>query len=164
MVNAYDVVATIKGSEYPDEWVMRGNHHDGWVNGADDPLSGQSAMIEEAKGLGDLLKTGWKPKRTIVYCAWDGEEPGLIGSTEYVEDHDKELQQKAVVYINSDDISRGFFNAGGSHALEKFVGEVADGITDPETNVTVAERKRARALVNVATVKAKKEILDRKVE
>ncbi len=162
MVTAYDVIGMIKGSTYPDEWVMRGNHHDAWVNGADDPLSGQSAMLDEAKGLGDLLKTGWQPKRTIVYCAWDGEEPGLIGSTEFAEDHDKELQQKAVVYINSDDISRGFFHAGGSHALEKFVGEVADGIVDPETNVSVAERNRARALVNAATVKAKKEILDRK--
>jgi N-acetylated-alpha-linked acidic dipeptidase len=164
MVTAYDVIGTIKGSDFPDEWVMRGNHHDAWVNGADDPLSGQSALLDEAKGLGDLLKTGWKPKRTIVYCAWDGEEPGLIGSTEYVEDHDKELQQKAVVYINSDDISRGFFSAEGSHALEKFVDEVADGVTDPETNVSVLERKRARAVVNATTVRAKKEILDRKTD
>jgi N-acetylated-alpha-linked acidic dipeptidase len=164
MVTAYDVIGMIKGSTYPDEWVMRGNHHDGWVNGADDPLSGQSSLLDEAKGLGDLLKTGWKPKRTIVYCAWDGEEPGLLGSTEFAEDHDKELQQKAVVYINSDDISRGFFNAGGSHALEKFVGEVADGITDPETNVPVAQRKRSHELINATTVKAKKEIMDRTTE
>ncbi|MDB4925461.1 transferrin receptor-like dimerization domain-containing protein [Mucilaginibacter sp.] len=164
MVTAYDVIGTIKGSTYPDEWVLRGNHHDGWVNGADDPLSGQSSLLDEAKALGDMLKTGWKPKRTIVYCAWDGEEPGLLGSTEYVEDHDKELQQKAVVYINSDDISRGFYHAGGSHALEKFIGEVSEGITDPETNVTVAERKKAHEVVNAATSKAKKEILDRKTD
>ena len=162
MVTAYDVVATIKGSEYPDEWVLRGNHHDGWVNGADDPLSGQSALIEEAKGLGDLLKTGWKPKRTIVYLAWDGEEPGLIGSTEYAEDHDKELQQKAVVYINSDDISKGYYNASGSHALEGFVDEIGQSVIDPETGVTVNERKKARQITNAATVKAKKEIMDRK--
>jgi N-acetylated-alpha-linked acidic dipeptidase len=161
MVTAYNVVGVIKGSIYPDEWVMRGNHHDAWVNGADDPLSGLSPLLDEAKALGDLLKTGWKPKRTIVYCAWDGEEPGLIGSTEYVEDHDKELQQKAVVYINSDDISRGFFSAGGSHALEKFVGEVAESVIDPQTNVTIAARKKARELVNASTVKAKKEIMDR---
>lgn len=162
MVNAYDVVATIKGSEYPDEWVLRGNHHDGWVNGADDPLSGQSALIEEAKGLGDLLKTGWRPKRTIVYCAWDGEEPGLIGSTEFAEDHDKELQQKAVVYINSDDISRGFYGASGSHALEGFMDEIGESVIDPETGVTVNARKKARQIVNATTVKAKKEIMDSK--
>jgi N-acetylated-alpha-linked acidic dipeptidase len=160
MVNAYDVVATIKGSEYPDEWVLRGNHHDGWVNGADDPLSGQSALIEEAKGLGDLLKTGWRPKRTIIYCAWDGEEPGLIGSTEFAEDHDKELQQKAVVYINSDDISKGFYSASGSHALEGFVDEIGESVIDPETGVTVNARKKARQIVNATTVKAKKEIMD----
>jgi N-acetylated-alpha-linked acidic dipeptidase len=164
MVTAYDVIGTIKGSAYPDEWVLRGNHHDGWVNGADDPLSGQSALLDEAKALGDLLKTGWKPKRTIVYCAWDGEEPGLIGSTEFVEDHDKELQQKAVVYINSDDISRGFYHAGGSHALESFMGEVSESVIDPETNVTVKERKKANEIVNAATSKAKKEIMDRKTD
>jgi N-acetylated-alpha-linked acidic dipeptidase len=162
MVTAYDVVATIKGSEYPDEWVMRGNHHDGWVNGADDPLSGQSALIEEAKGLGDLLKTGWRPKRTIVYCAWDGEEPGLIGSTEYAEDHDKELQQKAVVYINTDDISKGFMSASGSHALETFVDEVGNSVIDPETGVTVNERRKARQLTGTGTAKSKKEMLDNK--
>jgi len=162
MVTAYDVVATIKGSEFPDEWVMRGNHHDGWVNGADDPLSGQSAMIEEAKGLGDLLKTGWRPKRTIVYCAWDGEEPGLIGSTEYAEDHDKELQQKAVVYINTDDISKGYYSASGSHALEGFVDEIGESVIDPETGVTVNARKKGRQIVNATTVRAKKEIMDSK--
>jgi N-acetylated-alpha-linked acidic dipeptidase len=162
MVTAYDVVGTIKGSEFPDEWVMRGNHHDGWVNGADDPLSGQSALVEEAKALGDLLKTGWKPKRTIVYLAWDGEEPGLIGSTEYAEDHDKELQQKAVVYINTDDISRGYYNASGSHALEGFMEEVSQSVIDPETGITVGDRKKAHEVVNATTVKAKKEILDRK--
>lgn len=164
MVTAYDVIGTIKGSTYPDEWVLRGNHHDAWVNGADDPLSGQSALLDEAKALGDLLKTGWKPKRTIVYCAWDGEEPGLIGSTEFVEDHDKELQQKAVVYINSDDISRGFYHAGGSHALESFMGEVSESVIDPETNVTVKERKKAYDIVNASTPKAKKEIIDRKTD
>ncbi len=162
MVTAYDVVATIKGSEFPDEWVLRGNHHDAWVNGADDPLSGQSALIEEAKGLGDLLKTGWKPKRTIVYLAWDGEEPGLIGSTEYAEDHDKELQKKVVVYINSDDISKGYMSAGGSHALEGFVDEIGETVIDPETGVTVNERKKARQITNAATAKAKKDIMDRK--
>jgi len=162
MVTAYDVVAKIKGSKYPDEWVMRGNHHDAWVNGAGDPISGQSAMLDEAKALGDLLKTGWKPKRTIVYCSWDGEEPGLIGSTEFAEDHDKELQQKAVVYINSDGNGRGFYNAGGSQALENFMNEITAGVNDPQTNVSVQDRRRAAELVRAKTVKDKKEIIDNK--
>ncbi|MDR3696750.1 transferrin receptor-like dimerization domain-containing protein [Mucilaginibacter sp.] len=164
MVQAYDVIAKIKGSEFPDEWVMRGNHHDAWVNGAGDPISGQSAMLDEAKALGDLLKTGWKPKRTIVYCSWDGEEPGLVGSTEYVEDHDKELQQKAVVYINSDGNGRGFYGGGGSQALENFMDEITHTVIDPQTNVSVFDRKRARELVDAASVKDKKEIMARKVE
>jgi len=164
MVQAYDVIAKIKGSEFPDEWVMRGNHHDAWVNGAGDPISGQSAMLDEAKALGDLLKNGWKPKRTIVYCSWDGEEPGLIGSTEYAEDHDKELQQKAVVYINSDDNGRGFYGGGGSQALEPFMDEITQTITDPQTKVSIFDRKRARELVTAGSVKDKKEIMARKVE
>jgi len=164
IVPAYDVIATIKGSEFPDEWVMRGNHHDAWVNGANDPISGQSAMLDEVKALGDLLKTGWKPKRSIVYCSWDGEEPGLLGSTEFLEDHIKELQQKAVVYINSDDNTRGFLGAGGSHALETFMTEVSQSVLDPETGVSVYERRRARALVNVKTDTARKELLKRKID
>jgi len=162
MVPAYDLIAKIKGSVWPDEWVMRGNHHDAWVNGAGDPLSGQSAMLDEAKALGDLLKTGWRPKRTIVYCSWDGEEPGLIGSTEFAETHDKELQQKAVIYINSDGNGRGFYGGGGSQALEHFMDEITQNVTDPETNVSVFDRKKARELVDAKTVKDKKEILDRK--
>lgn len=162
MVPAYDVIAKIKGSVWPDEWVMRGNHHDAWVNGAGDPLSGQVAMLDEAKALGDLLKTGWKPKRSIVYCSWDGEEPGLLGSTEFAETHDKELQEKAVVYINSDGNGRGFYNGGGSQALETFMDEITQNVNDPQTNVSVFDRKRARELVNAASAKDKKEILARK--
>lgn len=164
MVPAYDVIAQIKGSTYPDEWVMRGNHHDAWVNGANDPISGQAAMIEETKALGDLLKTGWKPKRSIIYCSWDGEEPGLLGSTEFAEDHDKELQQKAVVYINSDSNGRGFLGAGGSQALESFIDEITRGITDPQTKVSVFDRKKAMELVNAKSTSDKKEILERKGE
>jgi N-acetylated-alpha-linked acidic dipeptidase len=162
MVQAYDVIAKIKGSVWPDEWVMRGNHHDAWVNGASDPISGQSAMLDEAKALGDLLKTGWKPKRTIVYCSWDGEEPGLVGSTEFAETHDKELQQKAVVYVNSDSNGRGFLGSGGSQALETFMDEITRYVTDPQTNVSVYDRKKAQELVNASSAKDKKEILDRK--
>ncbi|CAN5647868.1 transferrin receptor-like dimerization domain-containing protein [soil metagenome] len=161
MVPCYDVIATIKGSELPDEWIIRGNHHDAWVNGAQDPISGQAALLEEAKSIGELLKTGWKPKRTLKYCAWDGEEPGLIGSTEWVEDHAKELQEKCVLYINSDGYGRGFLFAGGSHALETFMTEVASGVNDPQTNVTVLERLKAQRVVNAASVKEKKEALSK---
>ncbi len=164
IVPAYDVIATIKGAEFPDEWVMRGNHHDAWVNGANDPISGQSAMLDEAKAMGDLLKAGWRPKRTIVYCSWDGEEPGLLGSTEFLEDHIKELQQKAVVYINSDENARGFLGAGGSHALERFMTEVSQSVKDPQTGVSVYERKRAHELLGAATDTAKKELLKRKID
>ena len=115
---ANNVIARLPGSTYPDEWIVRGNHHDAWVNGAQDPGSGMSAELEEARALGELVKRGWRPKRTIVYAAWDGEEQGLLGSTEWVEDHEQELRDKAAVYINTDGNGRGFLNAGGSHALE----------------------------------------------
>jgi N-acetylated-alpha-linked acidic dipeptidase len=145
-----DVIARLPGSQWPDEWVIRGNHHDGWVNGAGDPLSGMSAMLEEARGVSELVKTGWKPKRTMIYCAWDGEEPGLLGSTEWVEYHGDELRQKAVVYINSDGNGRGFFGAEGSHALEPFMNEVARDVTDPETGISIGERMHSLELVNAA--------------
>ena len=139
-----DVIARIPGSAYPDEWIIRGNHHDAWVNGADDPLSGQIALLEEARAAGALLKQGWKPKRTIIFCAWDGEEPGLLGSTEWAETHAAELQEKGAVYINSDSNGRGFLEAEGSHTLEKFVNSVAREIQDPETKMTVAQRLQLR--------------------
>ena len=162
IVPCYDVIATIKGSQYPDEWVIRGNHHDAWVNGADDPISGQAALLEEAKSIGELLKTGWRPKRTIVYCAWDGEEPALLGSTEFAEDHAKELQQKAIVYINSDDNGRGFLFADGSHALETFMTEVARDVTDPQTNISVLERLKARQIIDASSTKAKQDAMQKK--
>jgi N-acetylated-alpha-linked acidic dipeptidase len=163
MKELHDVIAKLPGSEWPDEWVIRGNHHDGWVNGAGDPLSGQSAMLEEARAVGELVKTGWKPKRTIVYCAWDGEEPGLLGSTEWVEEHAAELQKKAVVYINSDGNGRGYLGVEGSHALEPFMNEVARDVLDPETHLSVAERMHSRELVNAANAgKLKKDMLAKK--
>jgi len=161
MVPCYDVIAMIKGEEFPDEWVIRGNHHDAWVNGAQDPISGQAAMLEEAKAMGVMLKSGWKPKRTIVYCAWDAEEPALVGSTEWVEDHAKLLQQNTVVYINSDEYGRGFLDAGGSHALEGMVDEVAKNVTDPQTGVNLFERLRAREVVIAATPQMAKERMDK---
>lgn len=138
----YDVVATIKGAELPDAWVIRGNHHDGWVNGAADPLSGASAELEEARALGELLKQGWKPKRTIIYCWWDGEEPALLGSTEWSETHAEELQKHAVAYFNSDGNGRGYFRAEGSHQLEHFINDVTKDVTDPETGMSVWKRVR----------------------
>ena len=153
-VPAYNVIAKIKGSTYPDQWVLRGNHHDAWVNGANDPISGMAAELEEARALGELLKTGWKPKRTIVYCAWDGEEQGLMGSTEWVEDHAEELQQKVVVYLNSDSNGRGFLGAEGSHALESLVFEAAKTVRDPQTGVSVFERRKAEEVATAATPKA----------
>ena len=143
----YDVIAVIRGSVYPDQWIIRGNHHDGWVNGAEDPLSGQVATMEEGKALGELAKSGWKPKRTIVYCAWDGEEPGLIGSTEWVETHADELRQKAVAYINSDSNGRGFIGIEGSHTLQHFINDVARNVLDPEKNISVWQRARAARLL-----------------
>jgi N-acetylated-alpha-linked acidic dipeptidase len=140
----YDVVAVMKGSTQPDSWVLRGNHRDGWVFGAADPLSGQVSLLEEAKAIGRLASLGWRPKRTIVYLSWDAEEPGLMGSTEWVESHAAELQQKAVLYVNSDNNNRGFLSAGGNHDLEHFVNLVADDVIDPETNISVAKRLRAR--------------------
>jgi|SRR4051812_12918997 N-acetylated-alpha-linked acidic dipeptidase len=143
----YDVIAKIPGSVYPDQWVIRGNHHDGWVNGAEDPLSGQAAEMEEARALGELVKQGWKPKRTIVYASWDGEEPGLLGSTEWVETHGDELEKKAVLYINTDSNSRGYFFMEGSQILEKFINNVARDIQDPETKLSAWKRDQAHDLV-----------------
>ncbi len=138
----YDVIARIPGAKYPDQWVIRGNHHDAWVNGAGDPLSGASPELEEARSLGELLKQGWKPDRTVIYCFWDGEEPALLGSTEWGETHAAELKEHAVAYFNSDGNGRGYFRAEGSHSLENFVNDVAKDITDPETKMSVWKRVR----------------------
>lgn len=145
---AYNVIAKMKGSESPDQWVIRGNHHDAWVNGADDPISGAVALMEEARAVSELAKTGWKPKRTIIYCLWDAEEPGLLGSTEWAELHAEELKNKAVVYINSDSNGRGFLGVGGSHTLEKFINEVGREVTDPQKKISVSDRARAARIMS----------------
>ena len=142
----HNVIARLPGSTYPAEWIVRGNHHDAWVNGALDPASGMSAELEEARALGELVKQGWRPKRTIVYAAWDGEEQGLLGSTEWVEHHEAELRDKAAVYINTDGNGRGFLGVGGSHALEPLVNAVAKEVEDPETKGSVWKRMQARAI------------------
>lgn len=146
---AFNVIARMQGSQYPDEWIVRGNHRDGWVFGAADPISGMVALMEEARAVGELARQGFKPRRTLVYAGWGAEEPGLLGSTEWVEEHADVLREKAVAYINSDGNGRGFLRAGGSHTLERLVNEVARSVADPQwEGITVAERARARRRVS----------------
>jgi N-acetylated-alpha-linked acidic dipeptidase len=145
-----DVIAMLPGRDRPDEWVVRGNHYDGWVFGANDPLSGAVAELSEAKALGALVKSGWRPSRTIVYATWDAEEPGLIGSTEWAEAHADELQKKAVIYINTDSSERGFLGAEGSHQWQHLVNQVAADVKDPQTGVSVGQRLRAKVLADAA--------------
>lgn len=159
IVPAYNVIAKIKGAVYPDQWIIRGNHHDAWVNGAADPVSGLASELEEAKAIGQLVKAGYKPKRTLVYCAWDGEEASLLGSTEWVEDHAEELRKKAVAYINTDGNGRGFLEAGGSHGLEQLVDGIAKVVTDPEKGISIFERGKARKITAAGSVKLKKTLL-----
>jgi N-acetylated-alpha-linked acidic dipeptidase len=111
-----------------------------------DPGAGMSAALEEARAIGELVKQGWRPKRTLVYIAWDGEEQALLGSTEWVEDHDKDLREHAVAYVNSDGNGRGFLNASGSHSLEQLVNSVAKEVEDPQTKTSVWRRLQARTI------------------
>ena len=155
----YDVIAVMKGAREPDKWVVRGNHRDGWVFGAEDPLSGQIALMEEARSIGALARTGWRPARTLVYASWDGEEPGLLGSTEWAETHARELQNKAVVYINTDGNNRGVLSAETSYSLRRLFDEATSTVTDPETGVSVRDRALAamqvRGLASDATPEQK---------
>ena len=143
----YDVIARLPGTTEADQWVIRGNHHDAWVNGAEDPISGQVAELEEARALGMLYKQGWRPKRTIIYASWDGEEPGLLGSTEWAETHADSLAEHAVAYLNSDTNGRGYLGVEGSHSLESFINAVEKDIVDPESNVSSWKRNQAALLV-----------------
>ncbi|HET9634940.1 MAG TPA: M28 family metallopeptidase [Gemmatimonadaceae bacterium] len=156
----YDVIAKLPGSTEADQWVIRGNHHDAWVNGAQDPISGLVAELEEARALGALYKQGWRPKRTIIYAAWDGEEPGLLGSTEWVEAHADELRAHAVAYLNSDTNSRGYLDIEGSHSLEKFMNGVAMDVQDPESGVSSWKRIQARRMID-GSGQARKDARDR---
>jgi len=158
---AYDVIGRIPGSTFPDEWVIRGNHHDAWVNGAEDPISGLIAVLEEARALSELVKSGWKPKRTIIYCAWDGEEPGLLGSTEWAEQHYDELRAHGVAYINSDSNGRGYLDIEGSHTLEKFSNDIWREIPDPETKLSAWKRQQLRGIANAKTAEQREEIRKR---
>ncbi|HET8797833.1 MAG TPA: M28 family metallopeptidase [Thermoanaerobaculia bacterium] len=158
----YNVIARLRGSDLADQWILRGNHHDAWVHGAADPVSGMVALMEEARAIGELAKSGWRPRRTLVFAAWDAEEQGLLGSTEWVETHLDDLRKHAVIYINSDSNGRGFLDAGGSHTLERFVTEVARDVADPQRGVSVLERLRARLIVDAESDRERKEIRERK--
>ena len=148
----YDVIATIPGSlpKGKDQWIIYGNHHDAWVNGASDPVSGASVLLETARTLSVLRKQGWQPKRTIMLALWDGEEYGLLGSTEWVEKHMDELDRNAAVYINSDSTGRGPFVSGGSASLEPFIAEVMRDVTDPATSKSLLDASRDRRTPVVA--------------
>ncbi len=156
----YDVIATLHGAD-DQHWVIRGNHHDAWVNGAEDPISGQAALLEEARMLGELHRQGWTPKRSIIYCAWDGEEPGLLGSVEWVETHIDELKKRAIAYINSDTNSRGFLDAGGTQDLQHFISDVARDIQDPETKMTAFERAHLYSIANAKDDDERKDLRGR---
>jgi N-acetylated-alpha-linked acidic dipeptidase len=145
----HNVIVRIEGSMLADEWIIFGNHHDAWVNGADDPISGAVALMETARGLSELLKSGWRPKRTLILALWDGEEWGLLGSTEWAEKHASELRDKAAVYINTDSTGKGWLNVGGSHGLQQFMTEVARDVMDPRTGKPVAEEARRRQVMNM---------------
>jgi N-acetylated-alpha-linked acidic dipeptidase len=153
----YDVIATLHGSD-DGQWVMRGNHHDAWVNGADDPISGQAAMLEEARMLGELKRQGWVPKRTIIYCAWDGEEPGLLGSVEWVETHLDDLKKHAIAYINSDSNERGYLFAGGTQDLQSFISGVARDVQDPETHISVFQRAHLSSIADAKDAEERKDL------
>jgi N-acetylated-alpha-linked acidic dipeptidase len=157
----YDVIAKIPGATFPNEWVVRGNHHDAWVNGAEDPTSGMVAVLEEARALGELLKAGWRPKRTIIYCAWDGEEPGLLGSTEWAEAHYDDLRAHAVAYINSDSNGRGFLDIQGSHTLEKFSNDISREIVDPETKFSAWKRNHLNEIAKAKSPEERDKIRQR---
>jgi len=158
----YDVIAMLRGNVAPDEWIVRGNHHDGWVFGASDPLTGQVALMSEAKALGALYRQGWRPARTIVYASWDGEEPGLLGSTEWAETHADELKRKALLYINTDSNGRGYLDAAGSHELQHYLNQAANDVRDPKTGVSAAERGRAAILAGAyaGTDRDKPDVVD----
>jgi len=161
MVTAYNVIARLEGQEYPDEWVIRGNHHDGWNHGAADPLSGLVATLAEAKAVAELARSGERPLRTVIYAAWDAEEPGLIGSTEWAEHHAADLREHAVAYLNTDGSARGFIGIGGSHVLQRFFNQIIEEVDDPVFSVTLKERRRAYDMLNGADDKAKEEARDR---
>jgi len=161
LVPAYDVIARIPGKDRPDQWVVRGNHHDAWVNGAQDPLSGATAQLEEARAYGALLKQGWRPRRTIVLAWWDGEEPTLLGSTEWGETHADSLAPNAVAYLNTDGNGRGRLGASGAPSLARLLSEVAREIPDPETGLSVWKRSHLGEVAGARDADGRREARER---
>ncbi len=161
MVTAYNVIARLEGSEYPDEWVIRGNHHDGWNHGAEDPISGLIVLLAEAKAVAALANAGERPKRTVIYAAWDAEEPGLIGSTEWAEHHAKELKKHAVAYLNTDNNDKGFIYIGGSHVLERFFNQIIEEVKDPRSEITLKQRLQASLKIDAESEQEKKDAAER---
>ncbi|HWP44206.1 MAG TPA: transferrin receptor-like dimerization domain-containing protein [Blastocatellia bacterium] len=157
----YNVIARMEGDTYPDEWIIYGNHHDAWANGAQDPTSGMVTVMEAGRAIGEMVRQGWRPKRTIILCAWDGEEPALLGSTEWAETHAEEIKQKAVAYLNSDSTGTGWLNVGGSHSLERFMNEVARDVHQPREEISVLEAVKQRRLEQARTDEARREIRER---
>ncbi len=149
----YDVVARIPGATMPDEWVIMANHHDGWVNGAADPVGAAAAMLESARAMSVLLNRGWRPQRTMIFALWDGEEWGLLGSTEWAEAHAGELQEKAVAYLNTDMYGKGEFGADGSHTLETYVREVARDQSDPVSGKSMLQEAIDRSVARAKNAK-----------
>jgi N-acetylated-alpha-linked acidic dipeptidase len=136
----WNVVARIDGNEERDRWIIMGNHRDAWTFGAVDPNSGTTAMLEAARGFGQLLKSGWKPRRTILLCSWDGEEQGLIGSTEWAEELAAELKEKAVAYLNMDAaVSGANFGASSVPSLWRLIRSATRDVRDPKTGKTIYE-------------------------
>ncbi len=161
MVTAYNVIARLEGSEYPDEWVIRGNHHDGWNHGAEDPISGLIVLLAEAKAVAALANAGERPKRTVIYAAWDAEEPGLIGSTEWAEHHAKELKKHAVAYLNTDNNDKGFIYISGSHVLERFFNQIIEEVKDPRSEITLKQRLQGSLKIDAESEQEKKDAAER---
>jgi N-acetylated-alpha-linked acidic dipeptidase len=139
----WDVIGRVRGSQSPDEWVVAGNHRDAWVYGAVDPNSGTAAMLETVHGVGELLKSGWKPKRTMIFASWDGEEEGLMGSTEWAEQYESELA-KAPAYFNVDvGVSGPKFGASSVPSLKQFLRDVAKSVPSPKGGTVYEQWQKA---------------------
>jgi N-acetylated-alpha-linked acidic dipeptidase len=150
----WDVIGMARGTELPDEWVLGGNHRDAWVYGAVDPGSGTAAMLESVHGIGDLLKSGWKPRRTIVFCSWDAEEEGMIGSTEWGEQHARELE-RATAYFNMDvGVAGPNFGASSVPTLKQFVRDVTKQVPSPRGGTVYQIWKDARERERVKSLSA----------
>jgi N-acetylated-alpha-linked acidic dipeptidase len=144
-----NVTGMLAGSVYPNEWVILGSHRDAWTFGAADSVSGHVSVMAVARAMGQMVKKGWRPRRTIVFVSWDGEEPGLLGSTEWIEDLTAELQAKAAIYINRDAGATGpFFGASAVHSLVPFLRELAHAMPSDDPSKTLYDRwlERARDL------------------